>query len=134
MKKYKGPKGTAWKWFSKYIRLRDCLATTGDPEWGMCISCGRTYEFFRLQAGHLVPGRRNAVLFDEDGVNAQCVRCNKYMSGNTAKYRVVLLKKIGPHRVELCEARAYETVKYTDFDYKQIAKMYREKYKEIGGE
>lgn len=128
---YKGPKRTAWEWFSKYIRLRDCLETTGDTDRGICISCGKMYEFSKLQAGHLVPGRRNAVLFDEDGVNAQCIRCNKYLSGNTAKYRVALLKKIGAHRVEMCEARAYEMVKYTDFDFKEIGKMYKKKYEDL---
>lgn len=124
-------KETAWRWFSKFIRARDCLLTTGTIEEGDCISCGRRYTFERLQAGHFVPGRSNSVLFDEDGVNAQCVRCNKFLSGNYEKYEKRLLRKIGSKRLALVKAQAGIILKLAEEDYRQIADVYRKKYKEL---
>ena len=66
--------------FSRYVRLRDCLLTTGSLEFGECISCGRTKPFNELDAGHFIP-KHNANYFSERGVNAQCQSCNRYHSG-----------------------------------------------------
>ena len=51
----------AWDAFSLFIRLRDCLKTTGAKEYGVCFTCGRKYAFKALQAGHFVRGRGGAV-------------------------------------------------------------------------
>lgn len=66
-------KKTAWQEFSKWIRLRDCVKTTGDTESGVCITCGKLIPFKQSQAGHFIAGRTNAVLFDEDIVHLQCL-------------------------------------------------------------
>ena len=65
-----------WKIFSQYIRLRDCIKSLGAVDRGKCVTCGRIYPFKKLQAGHFVPGRTRAVLFDERCVHAQCFLCN----------------------------------------------------------
>ena len=65
-----------WKKFSEYIRLRDCLKTTGTIWKGVCRTCGRTYRYEQLNAGHFIPGRTRAILFDERCVHIQCRRCN----------------------------------------------------------
>jgi len=67
-----------WVLFSRYIRRRDCLITTGSTEYGECITCDGTFEFDQLQAGHFISGRHNANLFSERGVHAQCIKCNRY--------------------------------------------------------
>ena len=33
-------KRRTWEVFSKFIRIRDCLNSTGCPDWGLCITCG----------------------------------------------------------------------------------------------
>ena len=65
-------KRKAWDEFSRYVRLRDAIKTTQTKEWAVCCSCGKTYPAFGTgcgQAGHFVPGRGNAILFDEDCAN-----------------------------------------------------------------
>src|ERR1019366_6086358 len=69
-------KDNAWDSFSIYIRTRDCLKTTGNPDEGLCCTCSRLYSIKQLQAGHFIPGRHNSVLFSEQGVHAQCFGCN----------------------------------------------------------
>ena len=75
-------KERAWKAFSDWVRLRDCLATTGTRDYGICITCSERGDpswkpYKELQAGHAVGGRGNAVLFHEQLVNAQCGYCNR---------------------------------------------------------
>jgi hypothetical protein len=59
--------------FSQFIRLRDCLKTTGGLENGFCYTCGRLYPFKSLQAGHWIPGRGGGNVLDERGCHAQCL-------------------------------------------------------------
>lgn len=108
-------KKNAWTLFSKFIRLRDCLATTATTEQGVCISCNREFPFNKLQAGHLIPGRYNAVLFDEELVHAQCYACNILLGGNLAEYYKAMVKRHGAAYVDqLMERKHAPTVKFTD--------------------
>jgi hypothetical protein len=75
----KNVKDNAWDWFSRVIRLRDAMATTGNAAICKCITCGKIYPTFggQIQAGHWLGGRAGKNLFDPRGVHAQCARCNK---------------------------------------------------------
>ena len=75
-----------WKIFSIYIRMRDCIRTTGTTTHGLCCTCGRDYPIGKLQAGHFIPGREDCILFDPACVHAQCYRCNVQRSGEWVKY------------------------------------------------
>jgi hypothetical protein len=90
----------AWPIFSKFIRLRDCLATTGTLTHGVCITCGRRYPFSKLQAGHFLPGRMDTVLFDEESVNAQCYRCNVVLAGMWPSYYRIMQERHGQDWIE----------------------------------
>lgn len=93
-------KKDAWDWFSKYIRLRDCLITTGTKEYGVCITCGRQYPFSKLQAGHFQAGRGNAILFEETNCHAQCYGCNCGKSGDQYNYGKILEDMYGKDEVD----------------------------------
>lgn len=116
-------KKACWKEFSRFIRIRDCLKTTGGPEYGKCVTCGKVYEYGRLQAGHFVPGRRNAGLFDERGVHAQCFVCNVRLGGNWTEYLDYMMAEYGEDVVEELKLLRYETVK---FDVQTLDEMRRE--------
>ena len=88
-------KKCVWKLFSHYIRLRDCIETTGTSSTGKCVTCGRTYPFGKLQAGHFMPGRMDCILFEEQAVHAQCYRCNVTQSGMWPAYYIAMEKKYG---------------------------------------
>ncbi len=84
-----------WKIFSMYIRMRDCLETTGTVTHGLCCTCKRDYPIGRLQAGHFIPGREDSTLFDPVYVHAQCYRCNIKRQGEWLKYFRFMEKKHG---------------------------------------
>lgn len=86
----------AIKVFNAWIRKRDELAG--------CITCG---SFTEIQAGHYhAAGQNNHLRFNEDNVNSQCKRCNYYLRGAQAKYRMNLIHKIGVERVERLDQMA----------------------------
>ncbi len=84
-----------WKIFSIYIRMRDCIQTTGTTTHGKCCTCERDYPIGKLQAGHFIPGREDSILFDPACVHAQCYRCNVQRSGEWVKYFRFMEKKYG---------------------------------------
>jgi len=117
-------KKRAWDAFSKFIRQRDCLRTTGCKDWGLCITCGKRYHFKLLQAGHFVAGRHNANLFNEKGCHAQCYNCNINLRGNTLEYRRQIIKLYGEGADEEIEMEARQDKKYTVQDLKELVSYY----------
>lgn len=120
-----------WKKFSQYIRLRDCLITTGSPDHGRCVTCGRVYPRKKLQAGHFVPGRTNAILFDEDCTHAQCYRCNCILDVWPQYYRY-MQKRYGQEKIEqLIDQRDKEvelTMEWIQETYEYYTKRIEELY------
>jgi hypothetical protein len=133
IKKSSNPKKeTALKWLSKYVRRRDAIKTTGDVFYAKCITCGKTYPVEDMDAGHAISGRMNSILFNEDLVHAQCRPCNREGGGQTLMYEKVMIDMYGPEKWDYWQSTKNDPVKYTDFDYEQIAKMFRQKYKQLG--
>ncbi len=65
-----------------------------------CISCG-TWETVQWEAGHYRSrGKASHLRYIEDNINKQCHHCNVQLSGNQQQYRIRLIRKIGPERVE----------------------------------
>ena len=85
--------------FNKYIRARDI----NKP----CISSG-TFAVQKIggniDAGHYRSrGSAGHLRFNSFNCHAQCVKDNRYGSGNVVEYRINLIKRIGLHRVERLE-------------------------------
>ena len=54
-----------------------------------------------MNAGHYYAKEfYKSVRYDLNNVNGQCVRCNKYLSGNLIEYRKNLLEKIGEENLK----------------------------------
>lgn len=98
--------------FSQYIRLRDCLKTTGSFEYGECVSCNKTKPFAELDAGHFIP-KKSSNYFSERGVNAQCRSCNRFHSGNQLEYRKEIIRRYGEGVDLELEEEARQTKKFT---------------------
>ena len=118
-------KRKAWDAFSKFIRTRDCLRTTGCPDWGLCSTCHKRYHIKLLQAGHFIPGRRNANLFSEKGCHAQCYNCNINLRGNTLEYRRQIIEMYGEGYDEILEKEAKEIKKYSFEGLTELVKYYK---------
>ena len=131
-KKKKGVKywkKKAWDEFSIFVRRRDAIATTGTNDMVVCCSCGKTYSAFGVgcaQAGHFVPGRGNAILFDERGVNSQCYNCNVRLKGNWPGYMDFMLNKYGRGVVDELLHKNKKVLKYTPADLEDIYNHYKE--------
>ena len=128
-------KKDTWNIFSKFIRTRDCLETTGCSSWGFCITCKepKRLHFKVLQAGHFIAGRNNAVLFSEKGVHAQCYNCNINLKGNTLVYRRKIIEMYGEGYDEVLEKESWTTVKYTIPDLLEMQDYYKAKILELEG-
>jgi len=124
-------KRKAWKAFSEYIRLRDCLRTTGLQDYGKCITCQKTVPRTLLQAGHFIPGRHNANLFSEKGCHAQCYNCNINLRGSALEYRRQIIKLYGEGYDEVLEQEAKEIRKYSVEGLTNLAKEYKIKAEEL---
>ena len=127
----KNKKEIAWKWFAKYIKLRDALKTTGDIFFVRCITCGDLNPIEEMHAGHGIPGRTNSILFDEDLVNGQCALCNCSRGGEYQVYKHVLLIRYGHEKWNHWQAIKTRSVFYTDFDYEKIANTFRKKFNKL---
>jgi hypothetical protein len=124
-------KTKAWNIFSKYIRRRDCLDTTGTLGYGICFTCGKRVRFEDSDAGHFIPGRQNAVLFEENAVHLQCKECNQGKGGNYEVYRSRMIIVYGEDEVMRLESMKHKVVKMSPGDYSDISVTYRAKLREM---
>lgn len=96
--------------FHKYIRMRDCLETTGTITRGKCFTCGVLKSIEELEAGHFY---HNGNDFDERNLHAQCTRCNKYLSGNGVEYYPKMLARYGQEVIDELKAKKRQVQKPT---------------------
>jgi len=122
-------KKTVWTNFSKFIRLKECLETTGTLNFGKCCTCNSVLSFNKLQAGHFVPGRSNAVLFHEDIVHLQCISCNHHKSGNLTEYVEYMHRRYGIEKTSYLRGLRYQKVKYSEFDFYLLNEEFKKKIK-----
>ena len=120
--------------FSRYIRKRDSLETTGDIEYCICCTCGEVRSTFHgtncIQAGHFIHTHLS-VRFDERNVHAQCAKCNKWGKGEPIKYTLFMLKKYGQDVIDELEERKHQVVKFTRSDLDEIRDKYKKKFEEL---
>ena len=122
---------TLWKNFSRYIRLRDALAATGGLEYARCITCGKLLPIEDLQAGHMIPGRTNGILYDETIVYSQCYDCNVTGGGERQKYRAIMVEKHGEAWYNLKEQARKTPTDLPDFIVREMNKEILKKIKKL---
>lgn len=112
----------AQKQVNRYVRLRD----RGKP----CISCDTEWKP-NFQAGHwLTTKARPELRFNLDNIAAQCVQCNLFKSGNQQLYRVALVQRIGPERVESLEG-PHALPRWRKEDYQRIEAQFKQMADEL---
>ncbi len=124
-------KKKTWDEFSILIRLRDAIETTGTTDYLVCCSCSKTYPAFGkgcAQAGHLVPGHGNSIMFDERGVHGQCFNCNLRLKGNWPGYVEFMKRKYCPNGQEVIDNLLFinhQVKKYTVPEYEEMRQSYK---------
>ena len=113
--------------FNAYVRERD----RNDG----CISCGRYVDNSGVggnwDCGHYrSTGSAPHLRFHLWNAHKQCVKCNRYLSGNVADYRVQLIYKLGHERVEALE-KMTGPKNYSIDDLKRIKKIFTQKKRKL---
>lgn len=124
-------KKRTWEIFSKYIRTRDAIRTTGIEEEALCITCDRRYPIKELQAGHFLPGRHPSILFDERGVHAQCYGCNVMKFGNSIKYFRKMQELYGDKVIEELERLDTQVKQFKTFELDELYEVFKKKFAEL---
>jgi hypothetical protein len=125
--KVKRLKDECWRLFSIYIRLRDCLRTTGSPYWGECITCDEQKEFGELEAGHFVSRIYNSTFFDERNVHAQCGGCNGFRHGEQYIHGQKIDEIHGKGTADELQRMKSETRKFTISELEEFRETLKEK-------
>ncbi len=108
--------------FNAFIRERD----RGKP----CISCDKPIRVKRNAGHYLSTGSHPELRFNELNCHLQCEKCNSYLSGNAAAYRISLIRRIGLESVEYLEG-PHEPKKYTIDELERLRAEYRAKLKSL---
>ena len=87
-------KKKAWNLLSQIVR-RSAANLNGHC---LCYTCNRWMHWkYDAEAGHAIPGRHGAVLFDEEIIRVQCRQCNSKFHGKGGNYQVFIAKLIREH-------------------------------------
>lgn len=99
-----------WALVSQYVR------TSVADQFGMvtCVTCGRRKHYKQMHAGHFIPGRHNAVLFDIRGIHPQCYGCNVVLGGNARKYDKWMKENMGQEVIDDLDYLDSTTVSFTE--------------------
>lgn len=114
--------------FNAWIRARD----SQQP----CISCGAPPpDLSGLHAGrdaghYRSTGSASHLRFHPDNCHAQCVKCNQWGAGMAVDYRIRLLVRIGPQRVDALESDN-KPHKWTHDELRGIRDHYRAELKRL---
>ena len=138
----KTEKQKAWKWCSKYIRLRDAtefsrkyLPPDEDPVCGECCSCGKIVHWKYADAGHYFGrgmGGGSGVYFDERNIHLQCKQCNAGFKGDVAQaYTDFMLKKYGQKVIDELRLKHHVPLRQRDGEFRAIGQYYKERYEEL---
>ena len=105
---------------SEYVRVHDCLKSTGLAFAGVCFTCGKRFHIVYLQAGHCFSGRRNAVLFDVLCLRAQCSYCNETLDGRPKKFKKLLADLYSEEWLDNRNRRRHRFIKDNQIDFDKL--------------
>jgi hypothetical protein len=121
---------TADRFFSLWIRLRDC----NEERMCQCCTCGKWIDVKYADNSHFICRQHQATRFDEMNCHTACKRCNGFEEGRKAEYEHYLIERYGEPEVNLLKLRGQSTCHRGAFELKQIAEYYKEKAKELAKE
>jgi len=124
----KSAKKRAWKVFSEFIRKRDM----DKDGYCTCYTCGKRSRWDDgMQAGHGMSGRGNPILFHEELVKAQCVRCNIFLDGNYDIYHAKLIKEYGMEQFDEWIRLKNSHLRFTVDDLEEMIVNYRKRTEKL---
>ena len=124
-------KNKAWKLVSEYVRRKEADA----GGFVGCYTCGAPLHWkLEAQAGHAIPGRHNAVLYDLEIIRPQCYRCNCAMGGRYEVFVAKLIRENGLDWFEEKLVKAREAVKLTRSDLEDLINQFKQKLESLNAQ
>jgi hypothetical protein len=105
--------GTFANLVAKDLQLAIRMESADDRGICQCVTCGKRDDYRKMNAGHFIGSRVQAILLVEDNIHVQCVHCNQHLSGNGAAYVEYMLENYGPEKIEELRALKHSGYKYT---------------------
>ena len=109
--------------FHEYIRR----SNVNSEGYGACISCGKGIHFGESDCGHFITRGALATRWDENNVNLQCRKCNRFEYGRQFEYSLA----IGTELAESLLIKSKQIFKLSEPEYMDIFEEYRDKLAEI---
>jgi hypothetical protein len=108
--------------FSQYIRL-----SNSKNGFCTCVTCGRLYEWKKIQAGHFMSRQHYSVRWDERNVKPQCYGCNVMQQGKQFEFS----RYLGEELSEELYLLSKQTQKFTEGDLLLLIDVYKSKLKSL---
>lgn len=118
------------KWFSLFIRLRDC----DDDRMAKCCTCGRMVDVKHADCGHFIKRQHQNTRFDEMNCAVQCKRCNAFEQGRDADFERYLIERYGADKVAVLKACGAMSKHRSQWELDVIADIYKAKAKALAAE
>jgi len=109
--------------FSKYVRLKDA-DFKGNC---ICVTCGRSYYWKEIQAGHFISRKHYSTRWDERNVKPQCYSCNVMRYGEQYKYSKYLGIELSEDLLNL----SYKIVKFSNPELMEMTLTYNKLVQEL---
>lgn len=111
--------------FSKWVRLSNAVD-------GMvnCFTCGKSYEWKKIHAGHFMSRTPHSTRWHEKNVNPQCYHCNIQLGGNQYLHGIKIDEKHGEGTSEELFRLSKTTVKFSNFELEEMIAHYERLVKE----
>ena len=112
------------KVYHEYIRRRDADNDTG---YCTCVSCKKIIHFTESDGGHFISRKHLSTRYDEENVNAQCRKCNRFEDGRQFEYSLTLGEEVANKLL----IKSKQILKLDDTDWLEIFETYRDKLAEL---
>ena len=109
--------------FHEYIRR----ANVNEDGYGACISCNKGIHFSESDCGHFITRGALSTRWDENNVNLQCRKCNRFEYGRQFEYSLA----IGTELAESLLIKSKQIYKLSEPEYTEIFETYRDKLAEL---
>lgn len=102
--------------FSQYIRL-----SNSKEGFCTCVTCGRVYEWKKIQAGHFMSRQHYSVRWDERNVKPQCYGCNVMQQGRQYEFSKYLGEELSNELYLLSK----QIRKFTEIELEEMIQDYK---------
>lgn len=113
--------------FSRYVRLRDALKTTGSNDNLLCYTCDKLTPYSESQNMHFVSRRHKGLRWTEDNCKWGCAYCNVILKGNYIEYVRRMQKEYGIEFVDQLIAFSKTPYKVTREELQNKIEYYEHK-------